>query len=158
MHDLVDRDTCAAEDVEGGRVAARSERTFSFRDCRGERRVPFFNPASNTRQVSSLRVVNRGESDAAVTIFGVDDDGAERGPATLSMSAGTARTVTSQVLESGHGEGIAGALGNGTGKWELRVFVAGDAARDVMVMNLLESPTGHLTNLSTWPDDELRLE
>ena len=158
MHDLVDRDTCATEEVEGGLIAARSERAFSFRDCRDERRVPFFNPASNTRQVSSLRLVNRGESDAAITIFGVDDEGAERGPATLSLSAGTARTVTSQALESGDGDGLAGALGDGTGKWELRVFVADEAARDVMVMNLLESPTGHLTNLSTWPDDELRLQ
>ena len=158
MHDLVDRDTCAAEEVEGGKIAARSKRTFSFRDCRHERRVPFFNPASNTRQVSSLRLVNRGESDAAITIFGVDDEGAERGPATLSLSAGTARTLTSLALESGDGEGLAGALGDGTGKWELRVFVAGEAAGHVMVMNLLESPTGHLTNLSTWPADELRLE
>ena len=158
MHDLVDRDTCATEEVEGGLIAARSERAFSFRDCRDERRVPFFNPASNTRQVSSLRLVNRGESDAAITIFGVDDEGAERGPATLSLSGGTARTVTSQALESGDGDGLAGALGDGTGKWELRVFVANEPARDVMVMNLLESPTGHLTNLSTWPDDELRLQ
>lgn len=158
MHDLVDRDTCATEEVEGGLIAARSERALSFRDCRDERRVPFFNPASNTRQVSSLRLVNRGESDAAITIFGVDDEGAERGPATLSLSGGTARTVTSQALESGDGEGLAGALGDGTGKWELRVFVADEPARDVMVMNLLESPTGHLTNLSTWPDDELRLQ
>ena len=158
MHDLVVRHTCATENVEGERVAARSERTFSFLDCRAERRVPFFNPASNTQQVSSLRFINRSESDAAITIFGVDDEGAERGPATLSLSAGTARNLTSQTLESGDGEGLAGALGDGTGKWELRVFVAGEAARDVMVMNLLESPTGHLTNLSTWPDDELRLE
>jgi len=158
MHDLVVRDTCATDEVEGGQVAARSERTFSFRDCRHERRVPFFNPASNTRQVSSLRLVNRGESDAAITIFGVDDEGAERGPATLSLSAGTARTLTSLALESGDGEGLAGALGDGTGKWELRIFVAGEAAGYVMVMNLLESPTGHLTNLSTWPAVELRLE
>ena len=60
-------------------------------------------------------------------------------------------------LESGDGDGIAGALGDGTGKWELRVVVEGEAAGDVMVMSLLESPTGHLTNLSTWPDGELRL-
>ena len=158
IHDLVERDTCVTDDAEDEPVAARSARPVSFRDCRDERRVPFFNPASNTRQVSSLRLVNRGESDAAVTIFGVDDDGVERGPATLSLSAGTARTLTSLALESGGGEGLAGALGDGTGKWELRVFVAGAAARDVMVMNLLESPTGHLTNLSTWPDDGLRLE
>ena len=158
MHDLVDRDTCTVEEVEGERIAARSERKVAFRPCRDERRVPFFNPASNTRQVSSLRLINRGESDAAITIFGVDDEGAERGPALLSLPAGAARTLTSLDLESGDGDGLTGALGDGVGKWELRVSVANEAASDVMVMNLLESPTGHLTNLSTWPDDELRLE
>ena len=157
MHDLVDRDTCAAEEVEGGQITARSSRPFAFRPCRDEGRVPFFNPASNTGQVSSLRLVNRSGSDTAVTVFGVDDEGAERGPALLSLSAGAARTLTSQELESGDGDGLTGALGDGTGKWELRVFVAGEAAGDVMVMSLLESPTGHLTNLSTWPDGELRL-
>ena len=155
MHDLLDRDTCAAGEAEGGPIAARSSRPFAFRPCRDERRVPFFNPASNTRQVSSLRLVNPGGSDAAVTIFGVDDEGAERGPTLLSLSAGAARTPTSQELESG--DGLTGALGDGTGKWELRVFLAGEAAGDVMVMSLLECPTGHLTNLSTWPDGELRL-
>ena len=155
MHDLLDRDTCAAGEAEGGPIAARSSRPFAFRPCRDERRVPLFNPASNTRQVSSLRLVNPGGSDAAVTIFGVDDEGAERGPTLLSLSAGAARTPTSQELESG--DGLTGALGDGTGKWELRVFLAGEAAGDVMVMSLLESPTGHLTNLSTWPDGELRL-
>ena len=158
MHDLVDRDTCTVEEVEGELIAARSERKVAFRPCRDERRVPFFNPASNTRQVSSLRLVNRGESDATITIFGVDDEGAERGPATLSLSAGAARTLKAQTLESGDADDLNGALGDGTGKWELRVFVDNEAASDVMVMNLLESPTGHLTNLSTWPEDELRLE
>ena len=157
MHDLVDRDSCAAEEVEGGRIAARSSRLFASRACRDELRVPLFNPASNTSQVSSLRLVNRGSSDAAVIVFGVDDEGAERGPASLSLPAGAARTLTSQELESGDGDGLAGALGDGTGKWELRVVVEGEAASDVMVMSLLESPTGHLTNLSTWPDGELRL-
>ena len=158
MHDSVDRDTCAAEEVQSALVAARSEHKFAFRPCRDERRVPFFNPASNTRQVSSLRLVNRGRLDAAVTIFGVDDQGAERGPATLTLPARVARTLTSYELESGDGDGLNGALGDAAGKWELRVFLAGEAAADVMVMGLLESPTGHLTNLSTWPDDELRLK
>ena len=158
MHDLVQRNTCAVEAAAGEHIAARSGRRFAFRPCQDERRVPFFNPASNTQQVSSLRLVNRGRSDAAITIFGVDDEGAERGPATLMLPGGTARTLTSYELESGDGDGLNGALGDGIGKWELRVFIAGGAAANVMVMNVLESPTGHLTNLSTWPDNELRLE
>ena len=157
MHDLVDRDTCAAEEAESGQIAARSSRPFAFRPCGDELRVPFFNPASNTAQVSSLRLVNRGGSDTAVTVFGVDDGGAERGPVSLSLPAGGARTLASLELESGDGDGLSGGLGDGMGKWEVRVFVAGDAAGDVVVMSLLESPTGHLTNLSTWPDGELRL-
>ena len=38
-------------------------------------------------------------------------------------------------------------IGDGQGKWELAV--ASD--RPLMVMSLLSSPTGHLTNLSTAP-------
>ena len=157
MHDLIERDTCAAEAAESGPVAARSARSFAFRPCRDELRVPLFNPASNALQVSSLRLVNLGDSDAAITILGVDDDGAQRGPARLSLPGGAAWHLTSQQLESGDADGLVGALGDGTGKWELRVHVADKAASDVIVMSLLESPTGHLINLSTWPDDELRL-
>ena len=40
-----------------------------------------------------------------------------------------------------------GALGDGKGKWRLRV----ESDRPVRVMSLLENPTGHLTNLSTAP-------
>ncbi|MYE12964.1 MAG: hypothetical protein F4X99_15190 [Gammaproteobacteria bacterium] len=49
-------------------------------------------------------------------------------------------------LESG-GAGLEGALGDGAGKWELAVA----ADPSVFVMSLLQSPTGHLTNLSTAP-------
>ncbi len=37
-----------------------------------------------------------------------------------------------------------GALGDGSGKWQLHVT----SSRYIRVMNLMESPTGHLTNLS----------
>ena len=46
---------------------------------------------------------------------------------------------------SDHREGLRGALGNGAGKWELIV----EATRTIHAMSLMESPTGHLTNLST---------
>ena len=51
--------------------------------------------------------------------------------------------MSAQALESG-GDGLAGSLGDGTGKWQL--FVSADAA--IEVTSLLESPTGHLSNLS----------
>ena len=109
--------------------------------------VVFFNPASNVNQVSRLRVVNRSQSDASVTIEGLDDAGEAREEAVaLTLPAGAARMLDARALESG-GEGLEGALGDGTGKW--RLAVASD--RPLTVMSLLASPTGHLTNLSTAP-------
>ena len=62
----------------------------------------------------------------------------------LTLTAGEARTISAQELESG-GSGLRGQFGDGEGKWQL--FVSAD--RPIRVMNLLRSPTGHLTNLST---------
>ena len=41
----------------------------------GVHRVVFFNPGSNRRQVSRLRLTNQGEEEAEVSIAGVDDRG-----------------------------------------------------------------------------------
>ena len=111
-------------------------------------RVAIFNPASNVNQVSRLRIINRGDERAEVTIEGIDDDGASPGTAVeLSVPAGATRMVTSQELESGQGEGLVGMLGDGAGKWQLVVT----SDEPVEVMSLMTSPTGHLTNLSTAP-------
>lgn len=113
----------------------------------GVYRVPIFNPGSNRNQVSELLLVNVGEETAAVTIAGVDDDGrAGNAPVALSIPAGEGRTVTAQELESGI-EDMRGALGDGRGKWSLEVR----SDEPIYVLNLLQSPTGHLTNLSTMP-------
>ena len=114
----------------------------------GVHRVAIFNPASNLDQASSLRLVNSGTEEAEVTIIGVDDSGASPGTAVVvTVPSGGSRVVTATALESG-GEDFEGALGDGEGKWRLRV----SSELPVMVMNLLSSPTGHLTNLSTAPD------
>ena len=112
----------------------------------GRRRIATFNPGSNTNQVSSLRLINPGDGPAAVVISGVDDRG--RSPVNevrLTLEAGASRTLSPHVLESG--AGLEGALGDGHGKWRLSVT----ADRPVHALNLLSSPTGHLTNLSTIP-------
>ena len=115
--------------------------------------VVFFNPGSNISQVSRLRLVNRGAEDAEVTIEGTDDDGESPGTAVrLTVPARGARTVTARELESEEARGesardLDGALGDGAGKWRLAVT----SDRDIDVMSLLASPTGHLTNLSTAP-------
>lgn len=107
--------------------------------------VPFFNPASNTRQVSKLRLVNATSERALVTIRGVDDRGFEATRAVhLRLDAGTVRMVTSQQLEAGDAE-LIGRFGNGSGKWRLHIA----ADQEIDVVNLLESPTGDIANLST---------
>ena len=107
-------------------------------------RVPFFNPGSNDRQRSRLRLVNPGESDADIVLSARDDRGApSESEVRLTLPAGEARTLSAQALEAGGSE-FAGRFGDGAGKW--RVWVT--AERAVQVMSLLESPTGNLTNLS----------
>ena len=114
-------------------------------------RVRFFNPGSNNRQVSQLRLTNPGTSTARVEITGRDDAGdpAPGGTVRLTVPAGDSRTLTAQALESG-GAGLTGNLGDGAGKWSLTV----SANRDIDVMSLLQSPTGHLANLSTSPSED----
>ena len=41
-------------------------------------------------------------------------------------------------------------IGDGSGKWQLVV----DSKPEIVAMSLLSSPAGHLTNLSTAPDNE----
>ena len=109
--------------------------------------VSFFNPASNRNQRSLLRIVNPGDAPAGVTITGTDDRGVRSAEEVrLSVPARQAVVLTSEDLESGS-DLANGAFGDGYGKWRLDV----QADRDIRVMSLLRSPTGHLTNLSTEP-------
>ena len=110
-------------------------------------RVAFFNPGSNRHQVSRLLIFNRSAEPAAVTITGVDDRGNSPGGAVrTTLPPRATRTFTAAQLESG-ASGLEGSLGDGDGKWRLSV----ESDRALAVKNLLESPTGHLTNLSTIP-------
>ena len=112
--------------------------------------VPTFNPAGNMRQRSVLRLVNPGAEASGVRIVGTDDAGARPGDAVnLSIEPGGARELSAADLESGAGD-LRGALGDGQGKW--RLSVASD--QPLLVASLVESPTGHLTNLSTVPDNK----
>ena len=107
-------------------------------------RLAVFNPGSNTAQVSQLRLANPGLGAALVTITGVDDNGESPGDGvTLSLAGGRTRILDAAELEAG-GLDFDGALGDGAGKWQL--VVESDAP--IGVMNLMASPTGHLTNLS----------
>ena len=75
---------------------------------------------------------------------------ASEGTVALEVPAGGACTVTSHELESGEaaengcGCELSGALGTGTGKWQLSVTTE----QSIEVMSVLKTPE-HLTNLST---------
>ena len=110
--------------------------------------VVFFNPGSNPNQVSRLRVVNDGDAPAGVTVAGRDDNGdlAPGGPVAFTVPAAGAVSLTAAQLENGHAD-IAGALGDGHGKWRLSV----SADQEVRVLSLLHAPDGNIANLSTRP-------
>ena len=110
-------------------------------------RVVFFNPASNPDLPSWLRLVNAGHHTATIEITGTDDHAESPGShVTLSLAGGAARTLTSSDLENG-ADGLEGALGDGAGKWQLDV----ESDEPIVVMSLLSSEAGYLTNLSTAP-------
>ena len=107
-------------------------------------RVPFFNPGSNRRLQSRLRLVNLGDAAAEVAITGRDDAGESPGSEVrLTLAAGESRSLGAAALEAG-GDGLEGSLGDGAGKWRLTV----SADRPLRVMSLLRNPSGNLTNVS----------
>ena len=110
-------------------------------------RIAIFNPGSNRNQVSILRLINPGDEPAEITIRGTDDIGNASGEVTLSLDTGMAREVSAEQLEMGD-SGLAGMLGDGSGKWRLAV----ESDQPIVALSLLESPTDHLTNLSTVPE------
>lgn len=99
--------------------------------------VSFFNPASNSNQRSKLRIINESESAVVtVNVTGLDDRG-NKGQRSFSTSIQplNAVSVTAPELER--------RFGDGTGKW--RLIIASD--HPVKVVNLLETPTGHVSRL-----------
>ena len=92
-------------------------------DEAGHYRVVFFNPASNRAHVSRLRLINPGEAATEVRITGIDAAGeAGEGAVVLTLPGRASRSLSAQALETGQGEGLTGALGDGAGKWRLRVI------------------------------------
>ena len=108
-------------------------------------RVPIFNPGRNRSLVSWLRLINPGRDSASIVVSGLDARGnaAPGGDVRLTLGAGRAREITSQQLENG-ASGLSGRLGQGTGKWQLSV----SSDSPIQAMGLMETRSGHLTNLS----------
>ena len=101
--------------------------------------------ADHPAQQGLVRPVNRSERVGTLRIHAIDDSGRRFGPLFLEMAANAASHFNSMDLEAGNADkGLAGGVGDGEGKWQL--FVSAD--RPLQVMSLLQSPTGHLSNLS----------
>ena len=135
MHDV-------AHPLSRGTAGVPGEAAFAYE-------LPFFNPGSNTRQVSLLRLVNTGDVAVDVSVHGEDDSSrSSRRMVRLSLPPRAARELTSAQLETG-GDSLSGAFDDGIGKWRLLV----SADQPLAAMSVLSSPQGHLTNLSTraWP-------
>ena len=95
-----------------------------------------------------VELQTRPTAQVTVTITGIDDAGVSPGSTVaLTVPSGASRTIEAADLEAG-AEGFDGSLGDGLGKWRLRV----ESDQPIVVMSLLSSPTGHLTNLSSVPD------
>ena len=109
-------------------------------------RIVMFNPARNAKLESRLRLVNGGDEATVAWIQAIDDAGQLRGEIEVALAARESRTITAAQLEEG-GERIRGAVGTGTGKWQLMVT----SEQPLVVMSLLANRTGHLTNLSAQP-------
>lgn len=101
--------------------------------------VPFFNPASNPNQVSSLRLNNPGNASNTFTIPGIDNDGdAGADVFEVTLQGNTSQTLSSESLE--------GVWGDGDGKWRVDVV----SSQDSYVQSLLTAPCDLLSNLSTF--------
>ena len=110
-------------------------------DLVGTHQVPLLNPGSNTDQESVLRIVNTTGALTSVTIQGYDDANRTRGQVRIALPGGEALMFTARQLEEM-------GLGNGAGKWRLLVT----ASNPVVLMALMSTQTGHLTNLSYTPE------
>ena len=107
-----------------------------------------FAPGSDSGWVGKLRVSNAGEDDTII-VRGYDDQGNESADDVgFFLPKGATRTFTAAELEVG-GAGLQGALGDGAGMW--RLHVAPSSNGRLLVTSLIESPFGHLVNLSSAP-------
>jgi hypothetical protein len=110
--------------------------------------VPLFHAAADTEQRSLLRLVNLSESEQAqVLIEATDDAGqpAPGGPLVIDLDPSRSVELSAADMENGNGDkGLIGALGQGEGRWRLRV----SSTTRTEVQSLMATPGGFLTNLS----------
>ena len=111
--------------------------------------IPIFNPGSNLSLTSRLRLINPGDRDAHIVIGGLDaqGDSPPLSDVRLVLPAGEARMFTSRQARAWGRWHLRADLETvrASGKWQL--FVSSNAP--IQVMNLMQTRSGHLSNLST---------
>ena len=90
-----------------------------------------------------MRLVNPTADSAQISIRGIDDAGERGGRVELTLPAAQFQAFSAAHLESGGGD-LQGSLGDGARKWQFEVA----SEQEIVAMSLLETPTGHVTNLS----------
>ena len=89
-----------------------------------------------------VRVINRSESTAEITIGAYDETDWEYDPLTLSLQGGQVAHFNSNDLEQGNaGKGLTGSTGAGEGDWRLEL--SSDA--DIEVLSYIRTTDGFLT-------------
>ena len=109
--------------------------------------LPFFNPGSNYSRVSWLRLVNLADESADVAITATDDFDAPppEGSVRVFLPRHGARMLSAQQLEGlTEADGVTGRLGDGRGKWKLRVI----SNRQLQVMSLMQTSSGVISNVT----------
>lgn len=106
-------------------------------------RASMFNPARNTNQVSSVRIANPHNKPVEVRVQVDVSNGPESDY--WRIPANGAIKISAQDLESADDLATGG---------KRRITVVGANNEQLWVMNLMETPTGHITNLSTFPENE----
>ncbi|TDJ31495.1 MAG: hypothetical protein E2O61_15670 [Gammaproteobacteria bacterium] len=117
------------------------------KDDQGNHRIFFANSASNLDQQTFIRVINTSDAVGMVIVSGVDDEGfvAPGGDVQFELGPFASKGMNIQDLEVGNaGKGLLGALGDGSGRWQLTV----SSALALQVMNMIRTADGFVTNLS----------
>jgi len=110
-----------------------------------------FNPASNNRAVSFLRLTNNNATDCPVFIDAKDDLGRHAGPIEVLLSGHQSQTFNSKILEDGIDSGdtriLSGKFSDGAGRWYLRVLAE---CTNIQGSSLNRNEnSGTVTNLTT---------
>ena len=109
----------------------------------GVHEVSLFPSASDiSGRQGFVRVINRSESTAEITIRAHDETDWEYEPLTLSLDSGQVAHFNSDDLEQGNaGKGLTGSTGAGEGDWRLEL----PSDSDIEVLSYIRTTDGFLT-------------